>query len=151
MKSIKLLILLMVLGTLSVHAQQNESLYISKTLEGTIESVEKQLTEDLKREKFGVITEVDMTKTLKEKIGVEIMPYKILGVCNAKFAHQALMAEENIGVFLPCKIILKHVEENKVEIVSANPSELMKMIGNKDLDSTARIVTVKLAKVINEL
>lgn len=151
MKSFKLIILLMLAGLLNVSAQDNQSLYFSGKVDGTIESVEDLLKKELEKEKFGVITEVDMTKTLKEKIGAEIMPYKILGVCNAKFAHQALQAEENIGVFLPCKVILKQVDDNTVEVVSVNPSTMMQMIGNEGLNKTADEVGQKLEKVIQRV
>lgn len=148
MRSINLLVLGMLILTITVSAQDNASLYFKGKVSGTIESVEAQLRTELEKEKFGVITEIDMAKTLKEKVNADIMPYKILGVCNAGFAHEAILAEENIGVFLPCKVILKQVDSKTVEIVSINPSTMMKMIGNSQLDSTAEEVSVKLENVI---
>jgi len=129
------------------NASQND-IYFSKKVNGTIDEVYQKVVRALKTEKFGVITEVDMAKTLKEKIDVDMMPYKILGVCNPGSAYEALQAEPNIGVFLPCKVILKQVDENIVEVVSANPEMMMKMLGNEKLDKTAKEVSEKLKAVI---
>ena len=151
MKSVKLVIALLMAGSLWASAQDSQSMYFTGKVKGTIESVEASLRIELEKEKFGVITEIDMAKTLKEKINADIMPYKILGVCNPKFAYEAIQAEENIGVFLPCKVILKQIDEGTVEVVSVNPSSMMKMIGNADLDATADEVGKKLEKVINKV
>lgn len=151
MKSIILGIVFLIAGTSGVSAQDSQSMFFSGKVEGTIETVEALLITELEKEKFGVITEIDMAKTLKEKIDADIMPYKILGVCNAKFAYQAIQAEENIGVFLPCKVILKQIDANTVEVVSINPSSMMRMIGNKDLDTTADEVGKKLETVIKKV
>lgn len=138
-------------STIMASAQDNQSLYFTTKVDGTIESVEAKLREILAQEKFGVVTEIDMAKTLKEKIDAVIIPYKILGVCHPGFAHEAIQAEENIGVFLPCKIILKQVGKDTVEVVSVNPSTMMKMIGNPELDKTAEEVSIKLEKVIQRI
>ena len=151
MKTVHLLIALLMAGTLSISAQNDQSMYFTAKVDGTIESVEKTLRAELEKEKFGVITEIDMAATLKEKINADIMPYKILGVCNAKFAHKAMQVEENIGVFLPCKMILKQVGENTVEVVSVNPVAMMKMIGNEDLDGIADEVGIKLEMVVKRI
>ena len=151
MKTLNIFIALLMAGSLSLQAQQDKSMYITAKVSGTIESVETILRTELEKEKFGVITEIDMARTLKEKIGADIMPYKILGVCNGKYAYKALQAEENIGVFLPCKVILKQVEKNTVEVVSINPAAMMKMIGNEELNATADEVGIKLEMVIKRL
>lgn len=145
------MIALLMAGSLSLSAQDMESMYFKGKVAGTIEAVEATLRVELEKEKFGVITEIDMAKTLKEKVDADIMPYKILGVCNGKFAYQALLAEENIGVFLPCKVILKQIDDKTVEIVSINPSSMMKMIGNESLDKTAEEVGKKLEMVIQRV
>ena len=151
MRAINLVIIFLIIGSLSAPAQNESQIYISKSVDGTIETVKPKLEEALKAEKFGVITEVDMSKTLKEKLNEDIMPYLILGVCNAGHAFEALKAEENIGVFLPCKVILKQVESNKVEVVAVNPALMMQMIGNDKLNPTAEAVTTQLRKVISSL
>lgn len=151
MKFIKSLIIGLLAISFAASAQDSNSIYLTAKVEGTIETVEADLRLALEKEKFGVITEIDMAKTLKEKVNADIMPYKILGVCNAGFASQAILAEENIGVFLPCKIILKQVDEQTVEIVSADPLTLMKMIGNPQLDQIAAEVSQKLKNVIERM
>ena len=151
MKAVKILIVIFMAGSLSLSAQKDKSMYFTATVPGTIESVEKELRAELEKEKFGVITEIDMAKTLKEKINADIMPYKILGVCNAKFAYKAMQAEENIGVFLPCKMILKQVDPGTVEVVSVNPASMMKMIGNDDLNTTADEVGIMLEMVVKRM
>lgn len=128
-----------------------ENYYFSKSVEGTIESVTQQVKESLKSEGFGVVTEIDMDKTLKEKIDVDFKPYRILGVCNATYAYQTLQIEENIGVFLPCKMVLKQMDEKTVEVVSVNPSALMQMLGNDELTRVAEQVTEKLQRVVKSL
>ncbi len=151
MKAVKILIVILMAGSLSLSAQKDKSMYFTAKVPGTIESVEKELRAELEKEKFGVITEIDMAKTLKEKINADIMPYKILGVCNAKFAYKAMQAEENIGVFLPCKMILKQVDPGTVEVVSVNPASMMKMIGNDDLNTTADEVGIMLEMVVKRM
>ncbi|MEZ5196587.1 MAG: DUF302 domain-containing protein [Bacteroidales bacterium] len=131
MKKVHILLAGLLFSVFISNAQQgdssksNDSYYFSKTVKGTLESVTAQVKESLKEESFSVITEIDMDKTLKEKIDVDIQPYRILGVCNAKYAYQTLQIEENIGIFLPCKMVIKQLDENTVEVVSVNPSVLM--------------------------
>jgi uncharacterized protein (DUF302 family) len=151
MKTIQLTLILLLSGFLTATAQNDESIYFSKTIRGDLVSVEKQLRAELKKEKFGVITEIDMSKTLKEKIDADIMPYKILGVCSPKHAYEALKAEENIGVFLPCKVILKQTDDQTVEIVTVNPARMMEIIGNETLDKTAGEVGAKLESIIQQV
>jgi len=155
MRTIQLFIMLMVAGVMSVNAQneimdnqQKSELFFSKQVQGSMEEVYQRVVEALKVEKFGVITEIDMAKTLNEKLGVEMKPYKILGVCNPGFAYEAIQAEPNIGVFLPCKVILKQLDENTIEVVSMNPETMMKMLENEKLDKTAKSVGQKLEKVV---
>ncbi len=158
MRKIQLILLLILAVVLSVNAQNGrdvkgpqKNIYISKQVEGTMDEVYEKVVQALKEHKFGVITEVDMAKTLKEKIDVDIMPYKILGVCNPGSAYEALQAEPNIGVFLPCKVILKQLDENTVEVVSANPEMMMQMLENRKLDNIAKEVSTKLEKVVLSL
>lgn len=132
-------------------SEDSHSYYFSKTVNGTLESVTEVVKESLKAEGFSVVTEIDMDKTLKEKIDVDFKPYRILGICNAKYAHQTLQIEENIGVFLPCKMVIKQMDENTVEVVSVNPSALMQMLGNEELTKVAGEVTVKLKSVVDNL
>lgn len=153
------LFLLMVFATTTLTFGQNEAapksandeIYITKRVKGTMDEVYEKVVNSLKDEKFGVVTEVNMSKILKEKIDVDIDPYMILGVCNPGSAYLALQAEPNIGVFLPCKVILKQVDESTVEVTAANPNEMMKILENEKLDKIASHVTEKLKVVIRNL
>lgn len=158
MKTIQLLIFVMITCLMSVNAQDEKKdsypqgeFFFSKQVAGSMDEVYHRVVDALKVEKFGVITEIDMAKTLNEKLGVEMKPYKILGVCNPGFAYEAIQAEPNIGVFLPCKVILKQLDEKTIEVVSVNPESMMKMLQNEGLDATAESVGKKLEKVILEL
>lgn len=157
MKKVQILLAGLLLSVFSLSAQvennpkATDNYYFSKNVKGNIESVTKIVKESLKAEGFGVVTEIDMDKTLKEKIDVDFKPYRILGVCNATYAYQTLQLEENIGVFLPCKMVLKQMDENTVEVVSVNPSALMQMLGNDELTKVAGEVTVKLQRVVENL
>ncbi|NQU34194.1 MAG: DUF302 domain-containing protein [Bacteroidetes bacterium] len=123
-------------------AQTDESYYISKTINSSFEEATEKVKLALKEQEFGVITEIEMHEKLAEK-DFEIKPYRILGVCNPKFAYQTIQVEENIGLFLPCKVLVKYIDENTTEIVMVNPSSLMKMLGNEGLMKVADEVTVR--------
>ncbi len=157
MKKVHILLAVLIISVFSLNAQvganpiPNDNYYFSKSIKGTIESVTAQVKESLKAEGFGVVTEIDMDKTLKEKIDVDFKPYRILGVCNATYAYQTLQIEENIGVFLPCKMVLKQMDENTVEVVSVNPTALMQLLGNEELTRVAIQVTEKLQNVMKSL
>jgi uncharacterized protein (DUF302 family) len=157
MKKLNLILVGLLLSVFVSNAQvgtepkMGDNYFFSKTVEGTVESVTDRLKEALKSEGFSVVTEIDMDKTLKEKIDVDYKPYRILGVCNATYAYQTLQIEENIGVFLPCKMVIKQVDEKAVEVVSVNPTVLMQAMGNIDLSRVADQVTEKLQKVVEKL
>ena len=145
-----LVIMLFVVNILS--AQQDGNYYFSLTVEGTFEEVTAKTKAELKNQGFGVITEIDMDVTLKEKLdNVDMLPYKILGVCNPSFAYQTLQIEENIGVFLPCKTVIKDLGNGKVEIIMVDPSALMLMLNKDELITIAGAVSEKFQDVLNNL
>jgi uncharacterized protein (DUF302 family) len=123
-------------------------LYFSKTLQGSILDVRPKIEAELKEVGFGVLTEIDMKAKLAEKVGADIKPYTLLGVCNPKFAHEALKADENIGVFLPCKVVLKEVDSNKTEVLVLNPEAPMKLLNNEKLNQLAEEVTQLLRSAV---
>lgn len=133
------------------YAQETNSLFIKKTVTGEFNVVVEKVTLKLKEIGFGVITDIDMDQKLEEKLDVDLKPYKILGVCNPSFAYKALQAEPNVGVFLPCKVVLKELEGNQVEVVSSNPSILMKVLNNDELNKLADEVTIKIKMAIENL
>jgi uncharacterized protein (DUF302 family) len=109
-----------------------------------------QVKEALKAEGFGVLTEIDVQQTLREKIGVEMEPYLILGACNPVLAHRALEQEPAIGLLLPCNVVIRAAEHGcRVEI--ADPETLLGMVGNEQLDALAREAKQRLQRVIAAL
>ena len=107
--------------------------------------------EALKKEGFGVLTEIDMKATLKDKMNVDFHNYKILGACNPPFAHEALLAEDKIGTMLPCNIIVQEKKAGLIEVAAVDPMASMMAVGNKDLSEIASKVTHKLKNVIANL
>jgi len=150
-----ILAFLMSFATIAAIAQdevKSEKFYFSKTVEGNVEEVMPKVKSVLKEQGFSVVTEIEMAKTLREKIdGVDMKPYRILGACNAKYAWETIQKEENIGVFLPCKVILKEQDNNMTEVVAVNPSKLMEMLGNEELNSIADEVSIKFKDALKNL
>ena len=144
--------LLFTITVTSVFAQSNPDYYISKIINYSFDDATDRVKEALKEQDFGIITEINMVEKLKESIAnVEIKPYKILGACNPEFAYQTLLVEENIGLFLPCKILVKQVDKNTTEVVMVNPSVLMQMLGNEKLTKVADEVTNRFKKAMESL
>jgi len=127
------------------------SYYFSKTVNGKFETIETSVKALLKNEGFGVLTEIDMQTTLKEKLNEDFRKYKILGACNPPFAFKALQAEDKIGMILPCNIILQEHSQNKIEVSAINPMESMQAVDNSELKKVAKEVSSKLENVINKL
>jgi len=125
--------------------------YFNKVLDDDFDSVINKTTEALKEEGFGVITEIDIKKTMKEKLDIDYRNYKILGACNPKFAHQALLKEDKVGTMLPCNVIVQSTDNGQVEVAAVNPLESMKSIKNESLEEIASVVTHKLRSVIENL
>ena len=125
--------------------------YFNKTIKGTFEEVIEKVTEGLKEEGFGILTEIDVTETLKKKLDVDFKKYRILGACNAPYAHKALQAEDKIGTMLPCNVIVQEVEEGVIEVAAVNPMASMMSVNNKQLMKIADEITAKLKNVIEKL
>lgn len=126
--------------------------YFSTTLEGvSFDEAEKQVTEELKTEGFGVLTEIDVTGTFKKKLDIDFKKYKILGACNPQFAYKALQSEDKAGVFLPCNIIVEEHENGNIEVSAVSPVASMMTIENRDLEKIIREVEKKLKGVIERL
>jgi uncharacterized protein (DUF302 family) len=107
--------------------------------------------EELRKEGFGILTEIDVTETLKRKLNVAFPNYTILGACNPAFAYRALQAEPHIGVMLPCNVIIRELEDGKIEVAAVDPLASMQSIHNAELQSIAQEIQVKLKKVMDEL
>jgi uncharacterized protein (DUF302 family) len=124
------------------------SYYNSKIVNCSFEEAIEKITEALKSEGFGVLTEIDVKETLKKKLDVDFKKYKILGACNPPLAYKALSMEENIGVLLPCNVIVFENNDGKTQIAAVNPMESMKAVDNADLEEIAGTVSQKLMNVI---
>lgn len=115
------------------------------------EAVERT-REELAKEGFGVLTEIDVRATLKKKLDVEFRPYVILGACNPPFAHQALQAERDIGLLLPCNVIVYADEEEGHSVVAAmDPEEALKLTGNPAISGVASEVRSRLERALQRL
>jgi len=125
--------------------------YFAKDVNLEFDSAIEKVTEELKKEGFGILTEIDVQATLKKKLDVDFRKYKILGACNPPFAHKALTVEDNIGVLLPCNVIVQEKEPGKSVISVVNPMESMKAVGNSSLAEIAEEVTLKLKNVIKNI
>lgn len=126
------------------------SYYIAKTVALPFDQALQRAIEALKQEGFGVLTEIDVQATLKKKLGVEFRPYRILGACNPPFAHRALLAERQVGILLPCNVVVQEVEGG-TEISTVEPLAAMAPVQNSDLAELAKEVSVKLRRVIDAL
>ena len=126
------------------------SYYFSKTLHITFDAAIARITEELKKEGFGILTEIDIKEAMKKKLDVEFRPYKILGACNPPFAYQALQAEDKIGTMLPCNVIVQE-SDGGVEVAAVDPIASMVAVNNPKLADIATQVQAKLRKVIENL
>jgi len=136
----------------SVNANKaEEGLYFKTTIAGDFQEITNRVKEELKKQGFSVITEIDMDEKLNEKLGTTVKPYKILGACNPGYAYKTLQIDDNIGVFLPCKVIIKQLDGGMIEVVSINPSKMMQIMNNEELTTVAEEVSQKLKKVIEAL
>ncbi len=125
--------------------------FTSKTVDLSYKQAIEKVTDLLKEEGFGVLTEIDVKDTLKKKLDVEFKKYKILGACNPEFAHKALRAEDKIGVMLPCNVIVEENEDGTVEVSAVNPVASMQAVSNDGLQPIADEVRKRLEKVISNL
>jgi len=127
------------------------SYYFSKTLKMSFDEAIAKVTEALKKEKFGVLTEIDVKETLKKKLNVDFRKYRILGACNPPYAYKALQAEDKIGLMLPCNVIVQELPAGKVEVAAIDPVASMAAIDNLKLREVGEQVRVKLKAVIDNL
>ena len=127
------------------------SYYFSKTIEGSFEDGVRRTRDALQAEGFGVITEIDVQKTLKAKIDVDFRPYLILGACNPAMAHQALEIEDKVGTMLPCNVVVQEGPGGTVEIAAIDPVASMQAIGNPALIAKATEVAAKLSRAVDRI
>ena len=109
------------------------------------------VTEELGKEGFGVLTEIDVQATLKKKLGEDMRPYKILGACNPPLAHQAVSAVPEIGLLLPCNVLVRENEEGKVRVSFMDPGAVLGLVDNPDVEPLAAEVKTRLERVLDAL
>lgn len=127
------------------------SYYISKMLTMPFDEAVSRATEALKNEGFGILTEIDVSATLKKKISVDFPNYRILGACNPALAYEALKLENKVGTMLPCNIVVRDAGNGQMEVAAIDPVASMQAIDNPALKQAAMQVRTKLEKVIAEL
>ena len=127
------------------------SYHFSKTVDMSFDDAIENVTAELKKEGFGILTEIDVKATLKKKLDVDFRNYRILGACNPPFAYKALLAEEKIGTMLPCNVVVQEHEDGRVEVSAVDPKASMQAVENPKLGQVADDIQAKLKKVINNL
>lgn len=125
--------------------------YINKKIKTSFENAEEQVTEALKKEGFGVLTQIDIQEKLKDKLNVEFRKYKILGACNPEYAYKALQKENKIGTILPCNVIIQELGNYEIEVAAVNPITSMMGVENLELTGIATEINKKLKGVIASL
>ncbi len=118
-----------------------------KTVGLTYEQTIVRVTEELKKEGFGILTEIDVKETLKKKLNVEFKRYHILGACNPTLAHRGLVADEHVGLFMPCNVVVRE-DGGRVAVSIANPTVVLAGLNNKDVDAVAVEAADKLKKAL---
>ena len=127
------------------------SYYFTKTISEEFEKAIEKVTEELKKEGFGVLTEIDIKSTLKKKLNVDFYNYRILGACNPPYAYKALQAEDKIGVMLPCNVIVQERKPGEIEISAIDPVASMQAVENEKLAEIADEIRNRLNRVISSL
>ena len=124
---------------------------ISKVVDLTYDEALEKVTEELKKEGFGVLTEIDVKATLKEKLAVDVPKYKILGACNPPFAHKALKAEPGVGLLLPCNVVVYETESGETIVAAINAQAMLSIIGRDDIVPIAEEVNKRMNRVIDNM
>ncbi len=125
--------------------------YFAKTLQLKFDDAVRRTIDELKRQGFGIITEIDVKDTFKKKIDVEFRNYRILGACNPKLAHEALQIDDKVGTMLPCNVVVQDAGAGKTEVAAIDPVASMQAIDNPRLRQAAERVQEMLKKVVDAL
>jgi uncharacterized protein (DUF302 family) len=124
--------------------------YFTKELNSSFEAAIHKIIEELKKEGFGILTDIDVKATLKKTLDVDFRPYRILGACNPPFAFHALQAEDKIGTMLPCNVVVQEKAPGKVEVTAVDPFS-MAAVNNPKLKTVGKEVRKKLKRVIDNM
>lgn len=123
----------------------------ARVLNTSYEDAISKVTDALKEEGFGVLTEIDVKATLKKKLGVDFRKYVTLGACNPSYAHRTLQADLDVGLLLPCNVIVYETDDKKAYVSALNPVSALEVIKNKELRKIAEEVSEKLERVVNKV
>ena len=124
---------------------------LGKEVKFDVESTKAKVAEELAKEGFGILTEIDVTATMKKKLGVDFRKYLILGACNPQIAHQALSEELELGLLLPCNVVLYETETGKTAVQIADPHAMMEVTGNPRLTPLAEEAKKRLQRALAAL
>jgi uncharacterized protein (DUF302 family) len=124
---------------------------IARTVPMGFEEADRRIREALKAEGFGVLTEIDVAATLKEKLGLQFPPYTILGACNPPLAHQALQTEPDVGLLLPCNVVVRALPDGQTVVAALDPVRLLAVADNPDLDELAADVRARLTRAVHAI
>jgi len=131
--------------------ETTQSYGISRTVSMSFEEADQRIREALGGEGFGVLTEIDVKSTLKKKLDVDFPKYAILGACNPRMAHQAMLAEPDIGLLLPCNVIVREVDETHTMVAALDPVQQLRLSGNPALEPFAVEVRERLVRAVNRV
>lgn len=122
-----------------------------KTVNLNFDRALERVTQELQKEGFGVLTEIDVAATLKKKLGKDMPPYRILGACNPPLAHRALTAEPSIGLLLPCNVVVREDDQHKVCVEIMDPNAVLELVRKPEIAQLAAEVRKKLDRVLQAL
>lgn len=125
--------------------------FYTKNVNTPFDETIAKITELLKEQGFGILTQIDVQQTLKNKIDIDFRPYRILGACNPQFAHKALTTFDKVGIMMPCNVVVQEHETGKVEVTFINPQAMIKGIPNSGLEDFACEVNEAMQKVFSGL
>lgn len=125
--------------------------YLAAKVADTFDNTIERITNALSQEGFGILSDIDVRQTMKQKLGADFRRYRILGACNPPFAHKALTAEDKIGTLLPCSVVVQELEPGTVEVAAVDPVASMQVVDNSALMEVATEVRDRLARAVESL
>lgn len=131
--------------------QPSTTIGLKTTLHTDYDSALKRVTDALKAEGFGIVTEMDMKDTFKKKLDIDFRPYKILGACNPTLAHRALTATSDVGLLLPCNVTVAQIDDDHIEVSIIDPLIMMSVVSNEAVQPIAHEAHERLSRVIRAL